>query len=211
MNIGLRSIFVPQARFVATAAISLVSRVLLVFGTEEDLVPLGVLEVVVDFAVRLLRGKRSTQVVLEISLQHPMVVIFASNQVIFIVLVHGNQGKTRAGFVLSVIPLISVPFIRWLRRNLRRVLWHPLSVRPEAACSLQESFSIKLHLQSGTVNGVRCSVLRDTGSTVCGVRKRLVRPCQLLAPRSGVSLLVVVRRSFLLRRCLSSPHTSAEK
>ena len=27
------------------------------------------------------------------------------------------------------------------------------------------------------------------------------------APRSGVSLLVIVRRSFLLRRCLSSPHT----
>ena len=43
-----------------------------------------------------------------------------------------------------------------------------------------ESFSGKLHLQSGTVNGVRCSVLRDTGATVCGVRKRLVWPCQLL-------------------------------
>ena len=56
----------------------------------------------------------------------------------------------------------------------------PLSVHSEVACSLQESFSGKLNLQSGTVNGVRCSVLRDTGATVCGVHKRLVRPCQLL-------------------------------
>ena len=56
----------------------------------------------------------------------------------------------------------------------------PPSVRPEVGCSLQESFSGKLHLQSGTVNGVRCSVLRDTGATVCGVRKRLVRSCQFL-------------------------------
>ena len=85
---------------------------------EEDLVPLGVLEVVVDFAIRLLRGKRSTQVVLEISLQHPRIAIFASNRVIFIVLVHGNQRKTHAGFVVSVTPLIGVLFIRWLRRNL---------------------------------------------------------------------------------------------
>ena len=126
VNIDLRSIFARQARFVATAAISLVSRVLLVFGTEEDLIPLDILEVVVDFAIRLLRGKQSTQVVLEISLQHPRVVIFASNRVIFIVLVHGNQGKTIAGSVLSVIPLISVLFISWLRRNLRRMLWHTL-------------------------------------------------------------------------------------
>ena len=56
----------------------------------------------------------------------------------------------------------------------------PPSVHPEVDCSLQESFSGKLHLQSGTVNGVRCSVLRDTGATICAVRKRLVRPCQLL-------------------------------
>ena len=114
MNTGLRSIFVPQTNFVAMAAISLVSRVLLVFGIEEDLIPLGVLEVVVDFTVRLLRGKRSTQVVLETSLHHPSVVTFASNWVISIMLVHGNQGKIRVGFVISVIPLISVLFIRWL-------------------------------------------------------------------------------------------------
>ena len=90
MNIGLRSIFVPKTRFVAMAAISLISRVLLVFGREEDFIPLGVqhpsvvifasnrvifivlahdvLEVMVDFAVMLLGGKRSTRVVLEISL-----------------------------------------------------------------------------------------------------------------------------------------------
>ena len=54
------------------------------------------------------------------------------------------------------------------------------SVHPEVDCSLQESFSGKLHLQSGTVNGVRCSVLRDTGATICAVRKSLVQPCQLL-------------------------------
>ena len=126
MNIGLRRIFVPQTRFVAMAAISLVSRVLLVFGTEEDLIPLGVLEMVVNFAVRLLRGKRSTQVVLEISLQHPSVVTFESNRVTSIMLVHGNQGKIRVGFVISVIPLTGVLSIRWLRRNLRRVPWHPL-------------------------------------------------------------------------------------
>ena len=38
----------------------------------------------------------------------------------------------------------------------------PPSVRPEVVCSLQESFSGKLHLQSGMVSGVCCSVLRDT-------------------------------------------------
>ena len=51
---------------------------------------------------------------------------YLCNRVIFMVLVHENQGKIRVGFVLSVIPLISVPFIRWLRRNLGLVLWHPL-------------------------------------------------------------------------------------
>ena len=30
------------------------------------------------------------------------------------------------------------------------------------------------------MNGVRCSLLRDTGATICAVRKRLVQPCQLL-------------------------------
>ena len=45
----------------------------------------------------------------------------------------------------------------------------PPSVCPEVACSMQESFSGKLHLQPGTVNGVRCSVLRDMGATACGV------------------------------------------
>ena len=56
----------------------------------------------------------------------------------------------------------------------------PPSVHPAVDCSLQDSFSGKLHLQSGTVNGARCSVLRDTGATICAVRKRLVQPCQLL-------------------------------
>ena len=53
-------------------------------------------------------------------------VSFASNLVISIKLVHGNQGKILVAFVISVIPLISVLFIRLLRRNLWRVLWHPL-------------------------------------------------------------------------------------
>ena len=123
MNIGLRSILVPQTRFVVMVAISLV---LLVSGTEEGLIPLDVLEVMVDFAVRLLGRKLSTRVVLEISRRQPSVVFCASNRVISIELVHGNQGKIRVGFVLLVIPLISVLFIRRLRKNLWRVLWHPL-------------------------------------------------------------------------------------
>ena len=116
-------------------------------------------------------------VVLEISLQHPGVT-FASNRVISIKLVHGNQGKIRVAFVISVIPLISVLSKRRLRRNVRRVLWHPLLFVLKLLVSCR-NLSGKLHLQSGTVNGVRCSV-RDTAATVCGVRKRLVRPCQLL-------------------------------
>ena len=87
----------------------------------------------------------------------------------------------------------------------------PPSLRPEVACSLQESFSGKLHLQSGKVNGVRCSVLRDTGATVCGVRKRLVRPCQLLGSSIRCVSFGGREEDFLLRRCLSSPHTSVEK
>ena len=39
---------------------------------------------------------------------------------------HGNQGKILVAFVISVIPLISVLFVRRLRRNLWRVHWHPL-------------------------------------------------------------------------------------
>ena len=41
-------------------------------------------------------------------------------------------------------------------------------------CSVADDFSGRLHLESGSVNGSSCSVLRDTGATVCGVRKRLV-------------------------------------
>ena len=86
----------------------------------------------------------------------------------------------------------------------------PPSVRPEVGCSLQESFSGKLHLQSGTVNGVRCSVLRDTGATVCGVRKRLVRSCQFL----GSSIRYVSfggREEFpLVKVSVQSPYFSGE-
>ena len=72
------------------------------------------------------------------------------------------------------------PFHKAVSKESMACALAPPSVHPEVDCSLQDSFSGKLHLQSGTVNGVRCSVLRDTGATVCGVRKRLVRPCQLL-------------------------------
>ena len=72
------------------------------------------------------------------------------------------------------------PFHKAVTKESMACALTPPSVRPEVDCSLQESFSGKLHLQSGTVNGVRCSVLRDTGATICAVRKRLVRPCQLL-------------------------------
>ena len=65
--------------------------------------------------------------------------------------------------------------------------FHKAVAKESMACALatpsvcpEVDFSGKLHLQSGTVNGVRCSVLRDTGATICAVRKRLVQPCQLL-------------------------------
>ncbi|KAL8559173.1 hypothetical protein ACOMHN_048420 [Nucella lapillus] len=45
-------------------------------------------------------------------------------------------------------------------------------------CSSIQEYSGCLKLESGKVNGTVCSVLRDTGATVCGVRKRLVCPDQ---------------------------------
>ena len=72
------------------------------------------------------------------------------------------------------------PFHKAVTKESMACALAPPSVHPEVDCSLQDSFSGKLHLQSGTVNGVRCSVLRDTGATICAVRKRLVQPCQLL-------------------------------
>ena len=36
----------------------------------------------------------------------------------------------------------------------------------------------KLHFENGEVNNTVCSILRDTGATICGIRKRLVRPDQ---------------------------------
>ena len=66
------------------------------------------------------------------------------------------------------------PFRKAVAKESMACALAPPSVCPEV------DFSGKLHLQSGTVNGVRCSVLRDTGATICAVRKRLVQPCQLL-------------------------------
>ena len=48
----------------------------------------------------------------------------------------------------------------------------------ETVCSSIQEFSGRLDFQSGLVNGSACSVLRDTGATVCGVRKRLVHDDQ---------------------------------
>ena len=61
------------------------------------------------------------------------------------------------------------------------------------------------------MNGVRCSVLRDTGATVCAVRKRLVRPCQLL----GSSIRCVsfggrVEEFPLAKVSVESPYFSGE-
>ena len=66
------------------------------------------------------------------------------------------------------------PFRKAVAKESMACALAPPSVCPEV------DFSGKLHLQSGTVNGVRCSLLRDTGATICAVRKRLVQPCQLL-------------------------------
>ena len=71
-------------------------------------------------------------------------------------------------------PLDQCPFHKAVTKESMACALAPPSVCPEV------DFSGKLHLQSGTVNGVRCSVLRDTGATICAVRKRLVQPCQLL-------------------------------
>lgn len=49
---------------------------------------------------------------------------------------------------------------------------------PEVVCSVLENSMGKLHFQSGSVNDIPSSVLRDTGATICGVRKRLVSESQ---------------------------------
>ena len=48
----------------------------------------------------------------------------------------------------------------------------------QVICSSIQEHVGKLKLESGTVNSARCSVLRDTGANVCGVRKRLVNEDQ---------------------------------
>jgi len=45
---------------------------------------------------------------------------------------------------------------------------------PEVLCSVLQSAVGRLQLEAGYVNQQSCSVLRDTGATICGVRKRLV-------------------------------------
>ena len=48
----------------------------------------------------------------------------------------------------------------------------------QIVCSSIHEFTGHLNLCSGKVNDVACSVLRDTGATICGVRKRLVQDHQ---------------------------------
>ena len=96
------------------------------------------------------------------------------------------------------------PFHKAVAKESMACALAPPSVCPEV------DFSGKLHLQSGTVNGVRCSVLRDTGATICAVRKRLVQPCQLL----GSSVRCVSfggREEFPLAKVsVDSPYFSGE-
>ncbi|WP_353817131.1 hypothetical protein, partial [Acinetobacter baumannii] len=47
-------------------------------------------------------------------------------------------------------------------------------VDSEVVCSVFDQTPGHLHLEVGSVNSTACSVLRDTGATICGVRKRLV-------------------------------------
>ena len=53
------------------------------------------------------------------------------------------------------------------------------SREPYTYCSADQDHIGKLVFDAGHVNGEPCSILRDTGANVCGVRKRLVRPDQL--------------------------------
>ena len=50
----------------------------------------------------------------------------------------------------------------------------------QVVCSVNEQPSGKLDLELGEVNGSKCSVLRDTGATICGVRKRHVLSSQYI-------------------------------
>lgn len=50
----------------------------------------------------------------------------------------------------------------------------------EIVCSLSDSHRGSLSLELGQINDIDCSVLRDTGATICGVRKRLVQPHQII-------------------------------
>ena len=47
-------------------------------------------------------------------------------------------------------------------------------------CSAMKECTGQLHLESGQINSTSCSVLRDTGTTVCGVRKTFVKKNQFL-------------------------------
>ena len=42
------------------------------------------------------------------------------------------------------------------------------------SCSVTDGYTGKLNFEKGVANDQTCSVLRDTGATICGIRKRLV-------------------------------------
>ena len=97
------------------------------------------------------------------------------------------------------------PFHKAVAKESMACALAPPSVCPEV------DFSGKLHLQSGTVNGVRCSVLRDTGATICAVRKRLVQPCQLLGSSVRCVSFGGREEEFPLARVsVDSPYFSGE-
>ena len=97
------------------------------------------------------------------------------------------------------------PFHKAVAKESMACALAPPSVCPEV------DFSGKLHLQSGIVNGVRCSVLRDTGATICAVRKRLVQPCQLLGSSVRCVSFGGREEEFPLARVsVDSPYFSGE-
>jgi len=53
-------------------------------------------------------------------------------------------------------------------------------VGPDVVCAVLDQPVGQLHLEMGSVNTMACSVLRDTGATTCGVRRRLVTQDQYM-------------------------------
>ena len=54
-------------------------------------------------------------------------------------------------------------------------------VDTEVVCSLLEDSMGHINLEKGLVNDIPCSVLRDTGASICGIRRRLITDDQYVA------------------------------